>query len=98
MSKVLSADLDMAEYLAGCSYWRLVLETYELAGSEKFERAYDLETARLLQVIRNPAPLVAVIVAQPVRPTQRLRRPTDYQFTDAQMRIAMAAQKKEQAA
>jgi hypothetical protein len=98
MSKVLSADLDFAEYLAGCSYWRLVLETYELAGTEKFERAYDSETARLLEVIRNPAPLVAVIAAQPVRKPVRVRRPTDYQFTDAQMRIAMAAQAKEQAA
>jgi hypothetical protein len=98
MSKVLSADLDFAEYLAGCSYWRLVLETYVLAGSEKFERAYDLETARLLEIIRNPAPLVAVIEQQPVRPTQRFKSAPNYQFTEAQMRIAMAAQKKEQAA
>lgn len=102
--RVLTHDRDFMEWLATRKYPVLMLELElireDVPCTVLHARGYMEETERLLKSIIPPAPVIIVppVAVKPPRPPQRLKSGPNYTFTDAQMRIAIAAQTEGQAA
>ncbi|MET4780829.1 hypothetical protein [Glaciihabitans sp. UYNi722] len=84
----MSADYDLSMFLFRCETWRVELDRFALPTAVVMERAYDVESDKLLGIIRSNG-TARIVVSRPAK---------NYTFTERQLQIAEMALKKASAA